>query len=428
VLTTYTRKAAETLFERLKTLLGDLASTVKVGTLHSLAFEIASKSVPGFKLAPPETALALAAKAAGICDLSPKKFQTAVSLHKNQLSEPIDNQRLKTAIDSYQVRLQEQKLWDYDDLIDAALAHTDKGIFQAVLADEFQDFSLAQLKLINALSGKSLLTVIGDPDQSIYGFRGALSDAFDALARERADLTKMDLTVNFRSSPILCQASEVIRPSGGAKRLSFQTEPGEKIGKIQLKDPQTEANWVVSKIVAHLGVTNLGAKGSGSSDREVINNLGFSDIAVIFRLRQQGQFFSVALDAAGLPWQMAGEEEITATDGLDFKADKISLLTMHAAKGLEFKLVFVVGVEKGLCPYQLDDKIDFSEDQRLFYVAVTRAKERLYLTRADSRIIYGHHIFSYDSPFFDSIPKDLTLKYQPWRSAQSIVPKPARLF
>lgn len=85
--------------------------------------------------------------------------------------------------------------------------------------------------------------------------------------------------------------------------------------------------------------------------------------------------------------------------------DKVVLMTVHSSKGLEFKNVFVVGLEEGLFPSRLsmEDEKDVEEERRLFYVALTRAKDRLFLTSANSRMLYGQTIFSKKSRFLDEI-------------------------
>ncbi|TET73533.1 MAG: hypothetical protein E3J56_03915, partial [Candidatus Aminicenantes bacterium] len=81
----------------------------------------------------------------------------------------------------------------------------------------------------------------------------------------------------------------------------------------------------------------------------------------------------------------------TDTDTYYPQAEKVSLMTMHAAKGLEFSVVFIAGCEKGYIPFERgeDKETDIDEERRLFYVAMTRAKERLYLTHARKRRIFG---------------------------------------
>lgn len=85
--------------------------------------------------------------------------------------------------------------------------------------------------------------------------------------------------------------------------------------------------------------------------------------------------------------------------------DKVLLMTVHSSKGLEFRNVFVVGLEEGLFPSRMsmEDEKDVEEERRLFYVALTRARDRLFLTSADSRMIYGQTIYSKNSRFLDEI-------------------------
>ncbi len=81
----------------------------------------------------------------------------------------------------------------------------------------------------------------------------------------------------------------------------------------------------------------------------------------------------------------------TDTDIYAQQAEKVSMMTMHAAKGLEFPVIFITGCEENLIPFKRSHsmQMDIEEERRLFYVAMTRAKDRLYLTRAKKRRIYG---------------------------------------
>ncbi len=83
-------------------------------------------------------------------------------------------------------------------------------------------------------------------------------------------------------------------------------------------------------------------------------------------------------------------------------------MTVHAAKGLEFKFVFVTGLEDGLFPHQRDGGTEDSEEERrLFYVALTRAKEKLYLSYANFRTIFGSRQINAPSEFLGDIPGDI---------------------
>ncbi len=87
----------------------------------------------------------------------------------------------------------------------------------------------------------------------------------------------------------------------------------------------------------------------------------------------------------------------------------VTLMTLHTAKGLEFPVVFLTGMEHGLFPHQraLTDEAEMSEERRLAYVGLTRAMRRLYLTRAESRSMWGQSQFNPPSPFLEEIPEEL---------------------
>ena len=104
----------------------------------------------------------------------------------------------------------------------------------------------------------------------------------------------------------------------------------------------------------------------------------------------------------------------TDTDFYESTAQKVALMTIHAAKGLEFPVVFVAGCESGYIPFigASDEKNEIDEERRLFFVAMTRAKERLYLTFSDNRSIYGKKTKRDLSPFVSEIEKNLIEKEQ----------------
>jgi DNA helicase-2/ATP-dependent DNA helicase PcrA len=97
-------------------------------------------------------------------------------------------------------------------------------------------------------------------------------------------------------------------------------------------------------------------------------------------------------------------------DNLSEDVDAPTLLTLHSAKGLEFPVVFITGLEEGLLPHSrsFDDPDQMAEERRLMYVGLTRAKDRLYLTRAFVRARYGESDPSAPSRFLDDIPPKLT--------------------
>ena len=99
----------------------------------------------------------------------------------------------------------------------------------------------------------------------------------------------------------------------------------------------------------------------------------------------------------------------TDIDNYDPDADTSVMMTMHSAKGLEFPIVFIAGVEDGLFPSiaSVMNPEELNEERRLAYVGITRAKEKLYLTKTNSRMLYGSTTYNKISRFVDEIPKEL---------------------
>ncbi len=98
------------------------------------------------------------------------------------------------------------------------------------------------------------------------------------------------------------------------------------------------------------------------------------------------------------------------SDQDDYKRDApVTLMTAHSAKGLEFPLVFIVGLEDGLFPHSRSatDRAEMEEERRLAYVAMTRAERYLYVTHAMKRRVYGEELASEPSPFLNEMPIDL---------------------
>jgi DNA helicase-2/ATP-dependent DNA helicase PcrA len=414
LLTTYTKKAAETLAERLAdpslALVFPEKATVK--TLHALAYGLAKQAWPDWELAPPEFVEKILKTQAAGQNISPARLGLAIGHFKNagRFPKGSDHETLEGLAQGYQAALAENRLWDYDDLIITALKEP-PGEWGLVLADELQDFSALQLDFLLRQAQRAPLTVIGDPDQSVYGFRGARAEIFADLAFKRPELTTMELTGNYRSNAHICQLAEVARPSprgDGPPRRCVFPGPSRKIARLTFPDSRQEARFVAHRLRESLGVLDLGQDGRASRERDAIPNLSLGETAIVFRWRSQAQEIAHALDEEGLAWQLAGEEEVTAADGLDFKADKVSLLTIHAAKGLEFRLVFLVGLEEGLFPEIRDngrEPLDEREEARLFYVALTRARERLYLTRAMKRRHFGRLLSGQPSPFWSLLDR-----------------------
>jgi DNA helicase-2/ATP-dependent DNA helicase PcrA len=96
-------------------------------------------------------------------------------------------------------------------------------------------------------------------------------------------------------------------------------------------------------------------------------------------------------------------------DTLEDTNSSVVLMTLHSAKGLEFPVVFITGMEEGVFPhsFSLGEREDLEEERRLCYVGMTRAKKYLYLTSAQMRTLYGHTNSNEMSRFIKEIPEDL---------------------
>ncbi|HYO89625.1 MAG TPA: 3'-5' exonuclease, partial [Candidatus Limnocylindrales bacterium] len=106
---------------------------------------------------------------------------------------------------------------------------------------------------------------------------------------------------------------------------------------------------------------------------------------------------------------------VSEIDQIDAGADAVTLLTLHSAKGLEYPVVFITGVEDGLLPHSrtFSEPEEMAEERRLLYVGLTRAKDELYLTYAYRRTLYGDSSLSTPSRFFDDIPPELMTGLSP---------------
>ena len=109
---------------------------------------------------------------------------------------------------------------------------------------------------------------------------------------------------------------------------------------------------------------------------------------------------------------------VADTDALDDDDSAVVLMTLHSAKGLEYPVVFLMGLEDGVFPHirSLGEPAELEEERRLAYVGITRAEERLYLTNAWSRTLYGATQYNPPSRFLNEIPEELLTEAEGSRS------------
>ena len=429
---TFTRRAAAEMRERLAHLLPD-EQEVAVHTFHSLGLSIlrehtAAAGLPSdFRIASEEERLALLAETLAVSERKAETLLRAISRAKR--TQRPASREISEAMAAYGRMLAACNWIDFDDLIrmaikalaaDPAVAAAYRERFRWISVDEFQDVDEAQYRLLRLLAPEGAnLCVIGDPDQAIYGFRGADASCFDRFRADYPDAKIVRLTHNYRSSgTIVAAASQVIAAGEERPLAAIVRDMHEKIAIHAAPTERAEAEFVVQTIEQMIGGHSFFSIDSGRASGAA--GYSFADFAVLYRTDAQSEPLTEALDRAGIPYKKntraavveesdapAGEEEF------DPRAERVALLTLHAAKGLEFPVVFVVGLEDGILPlyWGEPDEAALAEERRLFYVGMTRAKDRLVLSRALSRQRHGKVQRQEASPFLSDIVEEL-VKHQ----------------
>ena len=156
--------------------------------------------------------------------------------------------------------------------------------------------------------------------------------------------------------------------------------------------------------------------------KETLNRTGYTKalelentVEAESRIQNLEEFLTVAIEFEeesvdnGLSEFLEGITLTSDIDNMEDEEDSITLMTLHSAKGLEFPVVFLVGMEEGIFPgyKSVREERELEEERRLFYVGITRAKEYLYLTCAKRRTIFGSTSYNAISRFVKEIPKDL---------------------
>ncbi len=141
------------------------------------------------------------------------------------------------------------------------------------------------------------------------------------------------------------------------------------------------------------------------------------------RLENLDEFLSVTREfdggTGGTLDEFLGEIALfTDLDSVDERAEQVTLMTLHSAKGLEFPVVFLVGLEEGVFPHAraFSDPAELEEERRLCYVGVTRAEEQLFLVHCSRRTLYGNTVYNPPSRFLAEIPEDLIENRIPGRN------------
>jgi len=168
---------------------------------------------------------------------------------------------------------------------------------------------------------------------------------------------------------------------------------------ISIKN-QIKVSELINEILEKTGyLEELQREGSPEADARIENLKELYSSAVEFEQTSEEKTLEAYLERISL---------VSDQDTIEGKTS-VTLMTLHAAKGLEFPVVFIAGMEDGIFPHfsALEDDDEMEEERRLCYVGITRAKEILYLTCAKQRLIFGRTSFNPVSSFIDEIPEDL---------------------
>jgi DNA helicase-2/ATP-dependent DNA helicase PcrA len=333
----------------------------------------------------------------------------------------------------YQKRLLAAKLLDFDDLFLYAcrlldekpevLSHYQQR-FRYILVDEFQDTSFAQYQLLRCLSSGNVC-VIGDPDQAIYSFTGDSFKPFEEFRKDYTEYRILPLSENYRSQAGILEAAKQVIGKNQAqlpRELYARLERGLPIEIMAHASESQEAEMIARKIEGLLGGASYFTIDSSWAEKEKESyRYGLGDIAILYRFHAQARKIGEALRRAGLPCRVFGKKPeqgdavSTAQELEDFqnheeaapsailRGEWVSLMTLHRSKGLEFPVVFLAGCEEGV----LDG--DLEEERRLFYVGMTRAKNRLFLSYAKKRFLFGKTLHQGPSRFLRDIEEELRM-------------------
>ncbi|MDR1833165.1 MAG: ATP-dependent helicase [Propionibacteriaceae bacterium] len=264
---------------------------------------------------------------------------------------------------------------DFDDILLCAcallaenpqVADEVRSTYQHLVVDEYQDVNPLERTLLGLWLGSDpQLCAVGDPLQTIHSFAGASSSYLSGFTAEFPGAEVLRLATDYRSSPQIAEFANRVAQQAGISSgmlLRSQAPPGPEPEVAGAVDEAAEAGIVAEWL------------------REQHRELPWSALAVLFRTRAQADALALALEAAGVPFNVAAAPGPVAEPSAG-PEDAVTLATLHSAKGLEWGGVAIAGVQEGTLPHPAAvTEAQLAEEARLFYVGVTRAKSRLLVT------------------------------------------------
>ncbi|UCC26848.1 MAG: UvrD-helicase domain-containing protein [Gemmatimonadales bacterium] len=325
---TFTNKAAGEMRERITGMLGHEPRGMWVGTFHALGARLLRRHAQilgwdnAFTILDAEQSLRQLKRTMEALQIdtkrwNPKAVRAEVSAAKNQLVTPEELaqanegsfdlflRQVARVYPAYQQALRSQNALDFDDLLvkpvelfegHPTVLHQYRNRFSFILVDEYQDTNRAQFRFLELLAGAHRnLMVVGDDDQSIYGWRGA--DIRNILEFEAAfpGAEVVRLEQNYRSTGVILDAANaVIAQNTQRKGKTLRTDRtgGEQVSRVECFDETDEARWIVDEIESRY------------NDGPDLHN--YRDFAILYRTNAQSRALEDAFRRKGIPYQIVG--------------------------------------------------------------------------------------------------------------------------
>ena len=320
---TFTNKAAKEMKERVNAILASGGEDVWVSTFHSMCVRILRRDVDfigynrNFTIIDSSEQLTLMKRILKELNIDPKKYDPrsilgTISQAKNSLQTPQDFAKMQGSYyeeiaakcyAAYQKELQYNQCMDFDDLIMNTIRlfeeHPDsltyyQNKFHYIHVDEYQDTNHAQYTLVNLLAGRFRnLCVVGDADQSIYGWRGADMQNILDFEKDYPDAAVILLEQNYRSTKnILSAANQVIENNSNRKPKNLWTEnkEGNKITYYRADNERDETRFIVDRMQEEIRS----------------NHRNYGDFAILYRTNAQSRVMEETLLKANIPYKMVG--------------------------------------------------------------------------------------------------------------------------
>lgn len=321
---TFTNKAAAEMRDRVDRMIGEAAKYVWLSTFHSfcarfLRYEIEALGIykKNFVIYDSSDAQTLIKNCLKELNLDEKQYapyavQSAISNAKNMMMEPADYaaqaadffaRKTAEVYEAYQKHLIENNALDFDDLLllavrvlsdHPAIREKYQQRFRYILVDEYQDTNGAQYQLTKLLAGMYRnLCVVGDADQSIYGWRGADIRNIMDFEKDYPEAAVIKLEQNYRSTKTILQAANSVIENNldrKPKKLWTNNAQGEKIVHYTADTDKGEASFIAQEAVR----------------QKTLFNVPYGDIAVLYRTNAQSRALEEGFMHAGVPYTMVG--------------------------------------------------------------------------------------------------------------------------